>query len=135
MAQTKVTRTATHRADPVPDEESTTTRTTQSVEESAPSVSVLAARAVNFILGVILVILTFRFLLAAFGANRSNEFAQAVFNLSQPLVQPFFGLFKYEPVYGVVHFEFYTLVAMGVYAVIATGIIALIRLPRSGDEV
>lgn len=134
MAQTKVTRTTTRRADPVPDEESTTTRTTQSVEE-APSGSVLAARVVNFILGVILVILTFRFLLAAFGANRSNEFAQIVFNLSHPLVQPFFGLFKYEPVYGSSHFEFYTLVAMGVYAVIAMGIIALIRLPRGGEEV
>jgi len=131
--QTKITRT-THQEDLEPVEESTT-RTTHSVEEEAtPSGSTLAVRVVYYILGVILVILAFRFLLALLGANRSNDFAQFVFNLSQPLVQPFFGFFGYTPVYGKSTMEIFTLVAMAVYAVLAWGIVSLIRLPRGTDE-
>ena len=133
--QTKVTRTTVRRDDDIQDDESTTTHTTQSATQDAPSGSVIAARIAYYILGVILVILTFRFLLALFGANPGNGFTQFIFELSRPLVEPFFGLFRYEPDYGVGRFEIFTLVAMGVYTVIAWGIVALIRLPRGGDEV
>jgi hypothetical protein len=133
-SQTKVTRTTTRTGNVVP-EEASTTRTTSSVEEEAsPPRSVVAVRIVYYILGVIEVILAFRFVLALLGANRANDFAQFVFNLSLPFVQPFFGLFKYEPTYGSSQFEIYTLVAMAVYAVVAWGIASLIRLPRGTDE-
>ena len=131
---THVTRSTRHRyADP-DDVDATTTRT-DSYEEASASGSVLAARIVSYLLGIIEVILAFRFALALLGANRSNDFAQLVFNLSYPFVQPFFGLFGYTPRYGASHLELYTLVAMAVYAIVAWGIISLIRLPRSGDDV
>jgi hypothetical protein len=132
---TNVTRTVTRSRDADPDASATTTRTERTEEEAPVSGSVLAARIVSYILGVIEVILAFRFVLALLGANRSNDFAQFVFNLSQPFVQPFFGLFGYTPRYGASHVELYTLVAMAVYAIIAWGIISLIRLPRSDDDV
>jgi hypothetical protein len=131
---TKVTRTTTRHEDVIPDEESTT-HATRTVEEDIPSGTTLFARAVYYLLGVLEVILAFRFLLALLGANRGSGFGQFVFNLSYPFVQPFFGLFGYEPVYGTSHIELFTLVAMAVYAIVAWGIIALIRLPRGGDDV
>lgn len=133
--QTNVTHTATRRHDVDPDVDTSTTRTERRVEEEPASGSVLAARVVSYILGVIEVVLAFRFALALLGANRSNDFAQFVFNISQPFVQPFFGLFGYTPRYGASHVEMYTLVAMAVYAIVAWGIISLIRIPRSGDDV
>src|SRR6266508_6664453 len=126
---TQVTHTRIHRHDVDPADD-LATRTERSIEEEAPaSGSVLAARAVYYILGVIEVLLTARFVLALLGANRSNDFAQFVFNLSYPLAQPFFGLFGYSPSYGASHIELYTLVGMAVYAIIAWGIVSLIRLP------
>lgn len=135
VAQTRssVTRTTTHAQDGNP-EVSATTQTERKVEEAPVSGSVLAARVVSYVLGVIEVILAFRFVLSLLGANRSNEFAQLVFNVSNPFVQPFFGLFGYTPTYGSSHLEMYTLVAMAVYGIVAWGIIALIRLPRGNNE-
>lgn len=132
---TNVTHTTSRHQDADPDVHYTSTRSERSVEEAPASGSVLAARIVSYILGVIEVILALRFLLALLGANRSNDFAQFVFNISQPFVQPFFGLFGYTPQYGASHVEVFTLVAMAVYALIAWGIIALIRLPRRGEDV
>lgn len=134
-AHSNVTHTTTRRYHYKPDDSETTTDVERSTEEAPASGSVLAARVVSYVLGVVEVILAFRFVLALLGANRSNDFAQLVFNVSYPFVQPFFGLFGYTPKYGASHLELYTLVAMAVYAIIGWGIIALIRLPRSGDDV
>jgi hypothetical protein len=129
---THVTHTTRHRyVDPDVD---STTRTDRTYADDYSYGSVVAARIVSYIAGVIEVILAFRFVLAMLGANRSNAFAQLVFNLSYPLVKPFFGLFGYTPSYGVSHLELYTLVAMAVYAILAWGIISLIRLPRHTDD-
>jgi len=134
-ARTHITRTTVHRSDADPDNMAATTRTDDSVEEAPASCSVLATRIVSYLLGVLEVILAFRFVLALLGANRGSGFGQFVFGLSYPFVQPFFGLFGYTPQYGSSHLELYTLVAMAVYAIVAWGIIALIRLPRRGDDV
>ena len=133
---TNVTHTTSRRdAGDNPDIRYTSTKTERSVEEEPASGSVLAARVISYITGVIEVVLAFRFILALLGANRSNDFAQFVFNISTPFVEPFFGLFGYTPRYGASHVEIYTLVAMAVYAIIAWGIISLIRLPRRGNDV
>jgi hypothetical protein len=116
------------------DVDATDTRTERTVEEAPATGSVLAIRVVSYILGVIEVILALRFILALLGANRANDFANFVFSVSQPLVQPFFSLFGYRPHYGASKLEMYTWVAMIVYAIIAWGIISLIRLPRGEDE-
>jgi hypothetical protein len=123
------TTTETTRSVETPANNATTTRTTQSVAHDA-SGRLLAERVVYYILGVIEVLLAFRFVLALLGANRSNGFADFIFSLSRPFAQPFFTLFGYQPAYGHSYFEIGTLVAMAVYAVVAWGIVSLLRLPR-----
>jgi hypothetical protein len=112
----------------------TTTRITRTVSDD-PAGYVLAERAIYYVLGIVEVTLAFRFVLALLGANRGNDFAQLIFNVSNPLVQPFFSLFSYQPTYGANHVEVFTLVAMAVYAVLAWGITALLDLPRRGNDV
>lgn len=123
---THITRTDDH----VP----TTAEVVETETDDSPSGRVLAERVVYYFLGIIEVVLAFRFILALFGANRANDFAQFVFSISSPLVQPFFGLFGYQPTYGASHVELFTLVAMAVYAVVAWGITALFDLPRRGND-
>lgn len=77
-------------------------------------------RLIWFITGLILLLLAFRFLLSLLGANPANAFADFIYDASNPLVAPFFGLFNYNVVdYGISRFEIFTLVAMLVYAAIA----------------
>jgi hypothetical protein len=110
-----------------------TQQTTQSVETKAegPNTSgfLLAQRITYFFLGVIEVLLLFRLILALFGANRDNPFASFVFDTSAVFAAPFFTLFNYEPSYGVSVLELGTMIGMAVYAVVAAGIIALLRIP------
>jgi hypothetical protein len=87
------------------------------------------ARVVYTILGIINGILAIRFVLVLLGANPANAFANLIYTLSRPLVAPFIGLFNYQPQYGVVRFEFETLIAMAVYTLLAWIIIRLVN-PR-----
>ncbi|HSX31725.1 MAG TPA: hypothetical protein VLF43_00550 [Candidatus Saccharimonadales bacterium] len=133
-AHTSVTQTTAHTTDNLPQGgQATTTRTTRDVQATT-SGSVLAARVIYYILGVIEVILAFRFILALLGANRANAFADFIFSISYPFAAPFFGLFGYQPSYGSAQLEMGTLVAMAVYALVAWGIVKLIRLPRGTNE-
>lgn len=91
----------------------------------------LAARLVWYIAGILLVLLGFRFVLVLFGANAYNGFANFIYNTSHPFVSPFFSLFNYRNyVYGVSHFEIYTLVAIVFYSLIAWGLARLFTLNR-----
>lgn len=87
-------------------------------------------RIIQFLTGILLTILAFRFVLSLLGANRENGFADFIYSFSYPFVAPFFGLFGYEVEYGVSRFEIETLVAMAVYALVAYGIIKMIRIAR-----
>lgn len=89
-----------------------------------------AERIIYYVMGVLLTLLAFRFILSLLGANRGNGFADFIYSLSYPFVAPFFGLFGYEVEYGVARFEIETLVAMLVYAVVAYGIVKLIHIGR-----
>ncbi len=88
----------------------------------------VAKRVVWFIAGIILTLLAFRFVLSLLGANRNNGFADFIYSVSHPFVAPFFGLFNYQAQYGVSRFEFETLIAMAVYAVVAAGIAYLVTI-------
>ncbi len=87
-------------------------------------------RVIYYITGVLLTLLAFRFVLSLLGANRENPFADFIFGVSYPFVAPFFGLFGYDVQYGVSRFEIETLVAIAVYALLAYGIVKLIRIVR-----
>lgn len=79
----------------------------------------VAARVVWLIAGVIMGLLTIRFLLSLLGANRNNGFADFIYTISYPFAAPFFGLFGYDVTYGRARFEGETLVAIAVYALVA----------------
>lgn len=92
-----------------------------------------AERVIYYIMGLLLALLAFRFVLSLLGANRDNGFANLIYSLSYPFVAPFFGLFGYEVQYGVARFEIETLVAMAVYALIAYAIVKMVRIARKTD--
>jgi hypothetical protein len=88
----------------------------------------LAARIVSLIGGIIMAILAMRFVLSLLGANRGNVFADFIYTFSQPFAAPFFGLFNYQPQFGVVRFEFETLIAIGFWGFITWVIIQVITI-------
>lgn len=91
----------------------------------------VAERVIWYIAGIILVLLSFRFVLALLGANATNGFANFIYSTSHPFVSPFFSLFNYQNnMNGTSQFEIYTLAAIVVYAVIAWGIARLFTLNR-----
>jgi hypothetical protein len=103
-------------------------REVREVSEASTDGSTIAARAIWWVAGALLILLAFRFILAALGANPNNGFADFIYSVSHPFVAPFFSLFGYNLQYGVSRFETYTLIAMAVYAVIAWGLARLVTL-------
>lgn len=76
-------------------------------------------------------LLAIRFVLALLGANTANAFADFIYTISHVFVSPFFSLFNYgDYVNGVGRFEGYTIVAMIVYLLVATGLAKLVTLTR-----
>lgn len=78
----------------------------------------IAERVIYLIGGVLLALLAIRFILSLLGANRGNGFADFIYNVTHPFVVPFFGLFSYKEQFGASRFEFETLIAMVVYALV-----------------
>lgn len=82
-------------------------------------------------MGIIIALLAIRVVLSLLGANRGNAFAELIYGITYPLVNPFFGLFGYEFEYGVARLEIETLVAILVYGLIGWGISKLFTLNRA----
>ena len=101
--------------------------------ESADHNTNVAARVVSLIGGILMALLAMRFFLSLLGANRENPFADFIYSLSHPFVAPFFGLFNYQPQYGVVRFEFETLIAIAFWAFVTWVIMSLTTIGRRGD--
>ncbi len=95
--------------------------------------SLIAARLVWFLAGVLLVLLAFRFVLLLMGANPANGFANFIYTTSYPFAAPFFGLFGYSIKYGVSRVEVSTLIAMAVYGLVAFGIYNLLNIGRASN--
>ncbi|RTK95079.1 YggT family protein [Candidatus Saccharibacteria bacterium] len=94
----------------------------------------IAARVVSIVVGIINGLLAIRFILMLLGANTGNAFASLIYNLTRPLVAPFFGLFSYQPTYGSMRFEYETLVAIVVYSLLAWVAIRLLNLGSDRTE-
>ncbi len=92
-----------------------------------------AERVIYYLVGLLMALLAFRFVLSLLGANRENAFANIIYSITYPFAAPFFGLFGYKVQYGVSRFEIETLVAMAVYALIGYAIAKLIRIARKAD--
>jgi len=93
-----------------------------------------AANVVWYILGVIEVLLAFRFVLKLLGANPESGFVDFIYNVSGVLTAPFDNIFGVASTKsGEIHsvFEPSILVAMAVYALIAWGIVKLLNVNRA----
>ena len=122
----------------------TTTRTESPVVSTDPPQKTFvkkkaifrAHQIIWYILGFIEIMLGFRVALMALGANPTSGFTTFVYGLTDPLAMPFQGIFP-TSVSGASAFEWSTVLAALVYALIAYGIVYLIQLvkPVSSTEV
>jgi hypothetical protein len=81
------------------------------------------------VLGIIEVLLAFRFVLRLFGANAGAGFTNFIYTLSYPFAAPFIAVFNTTQVAGSA-FEWTTLLAMAVYWLLAVGIVRLLTMSR-----
>jgi hypothetical protein len=89
-----------------------------------------------YVLGLIEVLLAFRVVLKLLGASTASGFTTSVYAISNPFAMPFAGIFRTNATAGMV-FEWSTLIAMAVYAVVAYGLVAFFQLvkPTNQEEV
>lgn len=95
---------------------------------------VIASRIIYYILGVIVALLTLRIVLLLLGANEGAPFVDFVYGLSGAFAWPFYGIFNYQPSYGISTFEISSVVAIVVYALAATGLAKLFTLTSSQGD-
>ena len=82
-----------------------------------------------YVLDIVEILLLFRFSLKALGANPFNDFTNFIYSISNPFAQPFQGIFRVSVSSSFV-LEWSTLIAMGVYAFIAYGLVQLVEFIR-----
>lgn len=87
-----------------------------------------AARVAWYVIGVIVALLALRLVFQLLGANESNAFVNFVYGLSGVFAAPFFGIFSYQPSYGISYFEVSTFVAIIVYVLIGWALAKLFTL-------
>ncbi|HOJ78719.1 MAG TPA: YggT family protein [Bacillota bacterium] len=90
---------------------------------------------IRYLVRLILVLLSFRFILKLLGANPAAGFSQFIYTITQPLAAPFLNVFQISQVSGSI-FEWTTLLAMLVYWLIGWGISRLLSMwkPVSTSE-
>ncbi|MCL5065804.1 MAG: YggT family protein [Firmicutes bacterium] len=128
MEETNVTE---QRTETVIDQGNTVQKTTALETTANYPRQVLIARIIQYVFGVLLVLLAFRFVLGVLGANPLNGFASFIYSVTGPFTAPFFSLFGYTSSTGVYHLEIYTLVAMAVYALVAWGLAKIVTINRA----
>ena len=84
-----------------------------------------------YILGIIEVLLAFRFILKLLGANVAAGFTSFIYGVTYIFATPFLAVFQNTRVVPGSIFEWTTLLAMLVYWVIAIGIIKLFLMGRT----
>ncbi|KKS95102.1 MAG: hypothetical protein UV71_C0012G0023 [Microgenomates group bacterium GW2011_GWC1_43_13] len=88
-------------------------------------------RLVYFLFGILEVLLIFRLIFKLAGASQGSTFVSLIYTLTGIFIIPFRGIFRQATATGVettAILEPATLVAVIVYAVLAWGIVALIRI-------
>ena len=90
----------------------------------------VAARLIWLVAGIIMGFLALRFLLRLLGANPVNGFADFIYGVSGFFAAPFFGLFGTNTILTNGRFEFETLIAIIVYALLAWVIARLVTIGK-----
>ena len=83
-----------------------------------------------YILGVIEVLLAFRFVLKLLGANPEAGFSSFIYGITYIFATPFLNVFRITHVAGST-FEWTTLLAMLVYWIVALGIVKLFLMGKT----
>jgi len=83
-----------------------------------------------YVLGLIETILLFRFILKLLGANPEAGFSAFIYAVTYIFAVPFLNVFSITYVAGSI-FEWTTLLAMGVYYIVAFGIIKLFLMGKT----
>ena len=83
-----------------------------------------------YVLGLIEVLLAFRFVLKLLGANPAAGFTGFIYGVTYIFAAPFNTVFRFSQVAGSV-FEWTTLLAMFVYWVLAFGIVRLLLIGKT----
>lgn len=94
-------------------------------------------RSVYYILGILESLLIFRFIFKLLGANPTNTFVSLMYTLSGIFLAPFLTIFRAAKNPGIETtsvLEPATLIAMAVYALIAYGIIKLIKISMTSHN-
>lgn len=95
-------------------------------EVRAP-IEVVLSRVVMYVFGVIEILIAIRFVLKLLGANAEAGFVQMIYSVSGVFMAPFSAIFGTTRVEGST-FELSALAAIAVYALVAWGIVVLIRV-------
>lgn len=103
-------------------------------EVRAP-IEVVLSRIVMYVFGVIEVLIGIRFVLKLLGANGEAGFVQMIYGVSGVFMAPFSTIFGTQRMSGST-FELSALAAIAVYALLAWGIVVLIRVvnPRERSQ-
>lgn len=86
---------------------------------------------IYFFLGALEVLLVFRFILKLTGASQGSTFVQFIYSVSGIFILPFEGIFRRAVADGAMTssvVEPATIIAMIVYAILAWGVVALIKM-------
>ncbi|MBI4086772.1 YggT family protein [Candidatus Kaiserbacteria bacterium] len=83
-----------------------------------------------YVLGLLEVLLAFRFVLKLFGANAAASFTSLIYGTTHVFAAPFLNVFRMTQVSGNI-FEWTTLLAMLVYWMIAVGVIKLFLMGKT----
>lgn len=114
---------------------SSSDRRSQVHTEVRAPVEAVVTRVVWFVFGVIEVLIAIRFVLELLSANGAAGFVQFIYGLSGVFMAPFIAILGTQRVSGAT-FEWSALLAIAVYALVAWGVVALIRAvnPRDRSE-
>lgn len=90
-----------------------------------------ATQIVWYLLGLVEVLLAFRFVLRLLGANPEAGFTSFIYSFSYVFAAPFLSVFRVTKVMTGSYFEWTTLLAMFVYWVLVFGIIKLLLIGKT----
>lgn len=116
------------------DNETTSHRKAVRTEVRAP-IEVVVSRMVWYVAGAIDIFIAIRFFLLLFAANQAAGFVQFIYGVSDVFMAPFMAVFQTTRV-ATATFEWSSILAIAIYALLAWGITELIRavVPRDRSE-
>lgn len=119
-------------------EDSTTSSTPNSRNSREANSSLTVERLVYFLFGILEVLLAFRLIFKLAGASLSSAFVSFIYGLSGMFILPFEGIFRRAVAPGIetkAVLEPSTVVAIIVYAILAWGLVKLVRILSGNRQI